>query len=82
MPNPLLEHYLAAPDGFDEMLDAARVPRAHWRALLANLEHEAPDVMRQRVEMVQRQVRENGVTYNALAEAGGNRPSRSISCLP
>jgi uncharacterized circularly permuted ATP-grasp superfamily protein len=64
MPNQLLAHYLAAPDGFDEMLDAAKVPRAHWRAMLANLEHEAPDMMRQRCEMVQRQVRENGVTYN------------------
>ena len=46
--NPLLAQYLAAPDGFDEMLDAARVPRAHWRAVLAGLEHDAVELMRQR----------------------------------
>ena len=66
MPTPtsdqLLAQYRAAPDGFDEMLDADKAPRAHWRAMLANLEHEAPELMRQRYEMVQRQVRENGVT--------------------
>mgnify|MGYP003297885153 CR=1 FL=1 len=71
MPNQLLANYLAAPDGFDEMLDAAKVPRAHWRAMLDNLEHAAPDMMRQRFEMVQRQVRENGVTYNVTADADG-----------
>jgi uncharacterized circularly permuted ATP-grasp superfamily protein/uncharacterized alpha-E superfamily protein len=82
MSNPLLAHYLAAPDGFDEMLDAAKAPRAHWRALLANLEHEAPDVMRLRTEMVQRQVRENGVTYNVLADADGKQRQWDLNVLP
>ena len=82
MPNQLLAQYLAAPDGFDEMLDAAKVPRAHWRAMLANLEHEAPDMMRQRVEMVQRQVRENGVTYNVPADADGKQRPWDLNVLP
>jgi len=82
MPNPLLAHYLAAPDGFDEMLDAARVPRAHWRAMLANLEHEAPDMMRQRRETVQRQVRENGVTYNVQADVEGKQRPWDLNPLP
>jgi uncharacterized circularly permuted ATP-grasp superfamily protein/uncharacterized alpha-E superfamily protein len=82
MLNQLLAHYLAAPDGFDEMLDAARVPRAHWRALLDNLEHEAPDMMWQRREMVQRQVRENGVTYNVLADPDGKQRSWDLNVLP
>lgn len=82
MPNQLLTHYLAAPDGFDEMLDAARVPRAHWRAMLANLEHEAPDMMRQRQDMVQRQVRENGVTYNVPADADGRQRPWDLNVLP
>jgi uncharacterized circularly permuted ATP-grasp superfamily protein/uncharacterized alpha-E superfamily protein len=80
--NPLLAHYLAAPDGFDEMLDAARVPRAHWRAVLAGLEHDAVELMRQRTEMVQHQVRENGVTYNALAEAEGRQRAWELNVLP
>ena len=82
MPNQLLTHYLAAPDGFDEMLDAARVPRAHWRALLDNLRHEAPDMMRQRSEMVQRQVRENGVTYNVPADSDGRQRPWDLNALP
>jgi uncharacterized circularly permuted ATP-grasp superfamily protein/uncharacterized alpha-E superfamily protein len=87
MPNPLpahplLAHYVVAPDGFDEMLDAARVPRAHWRAVLASLEHEAPELMRQRMEMVQHQVRENGVTYNILAEAEGLQRAWELNVLP
>ncbi len=82
MSTPLFAHYLAAPDGFDEMLDAARVPREHWRAMLANLAHEAPDMMRQRVEMVQRQVRENGVTYNVPADADGKQRPWDLNVLP
>ena len=82
MPSPLLAHYLAAPDSFDEMLDAAKVPRAHWRAMLANLAHEAPGMMRQRNEMVQRQVRENGVTYNVPADRDGRQRPWDLNALP
>ena len=82
MPNQLLAHYLAAPDGFDEMLGADKAPRAHWRAMLANLEHEAPDMMRQRFEMVARQVRENGVSYNVLADAGTRPRKWDLNVLP
>ncbi|MES2756971.1 MAG: circularly permuted type 2 ATP-grasp protein [Pseudomonadota bacterium] len=82
MPNQLLANYLAAADGFDEMLDAAKLPRPHWRAMLANLEHEAPDTMRQRFESVQRQVRENGVTYNVTADADGTQRPWDLNVLP
>ncbi|HEX8606627.1 MAG TPA: circularly permuted type 2 ATP-grasp protein, partial [Pseudoduganella sp.] len=82
MSNQLLAPYHAAPDSFDEMLDAAGMPRAHWRAMLANLEHEAPDMMRQRLEMVQRQVRENGVTYNVPADADGRERPWDLNVLP
>jgi uncharacterized circularly permuted ATP-grasp superfamily protein/uncharacterized alpha-E superfamily protein len=87
MQNQLLSHsllaqYGAAPDSFDELLDAARVPRAHWRAVLASLEHETPDLMRQRLEMVQHQVRENGVTYDLLAGAEGRQRAWELNVLP
>lgn len=82
MLNRLLDHYRAVPDGFDEMLDAAGRPRAHWRALLANLENEAPDAMRRRREAVQRQVRENGITYNVQADAGGRQRPWDLNPLP
>jgi uncharacterized circularly permuted ATP-grasp superfamily protein/uncharacterized alpha-E superfamily protein len=80
--DPLFAHYSAAPDGFDEMLDAARTPRAHWRALLDNLAHEAPDMMGQRLGMVQRQVRENGVVYNVPGDADGKGRPWDLNVLP
>ena len=82
VPNHLLDNYRAASDGFDEMLDEAKLPRAHWRAMLAHLEHEAPDMMRQRFDMVQRQVRENGITYNVSAEADGKQRPWDLNVLP
>jgi len=82
MQNPLLAHYLPAPGSFDEMLDAAGMPRAHWRALLSSLEQETPGLMRQRREMVEHQVRENGVTYNVLAEAEGRQRAWALNVLP
>jgi uncharacterized circularly permuted ATP-grasp superfamily protein/uncharacterized alpha-E superfamily protein len=82
MPNRLLDHYLAAPGGFDEMLDAARAPRAHWRAMLAHLEHEAPGMMAQRLGMVQRQVRDNGVNLNMLGDAERKQRPWHLNVLP
>lgn len=82
MPDPLLASYLAAPDGFDELLDANGAPRPHWRALLASLEHEAPGMMRQRLDMVQRQVRENGISYNVPADADGRQRPWDLNVLP
>lgn len=82
MSSPLFAPYLATPDSFDEMMDAAGSPRPHWRAMLANLEQEAPDMMRQRADMVQRQIRENGVTYNVPADRDGRQRPWDLNALP
>ncbi|MDB5959152.1 MAG: molybdopterin oxidoreductase, partial [Massilia sp.] len=80
--SPLTASYHAAPDSFDEMLDADQAPRAHWRAMLADLEQQAPDAMRQRYRTVQRQVRENGVTYNVPAEFEARQRPWDLNVLP
>ena len=82
MLNQLLAGYPASPDSFDEMLDASGQPRAHWRTLLDSLAHEAPDVMRKRTESVQRQVRENGVTYNVYNDEKGIQRPWDLNVLP
>ena len=64
------------------MLDAANQPRAHWRAMLESLAGESPDMMRQRLEMVQREVRENGVTYNVYTDAKGMQRPWDLNVLP
>jgi uncharacterized circularly permuted ATP-grasp superfamily protein/uncharacterized alpha-E superfamily protein len=82
MLSQLLAAYPAVPDSFDEMLDDANQPRAHWRTMLDSLAVEAPDMMRQRLETVQRQVRENGVTYNVYADAEGMARPWDLNVLP
>jgi len=77
-----LENYPVADGSYDEMLDASRQPRPHWRTVLEHLAAEPPDSMRQRVESVQRQVRENGVTYNVYEDAKGAQRPWDLNVLP
>lgn len=82
MSSQLLANYPVAQGSFDEMLDITHQPRAHWRILLDSLSAEPPDMMRQRIETVQRQVRENGVTYNVYADAKGMQRPWDLNALP
>lgn len=82
MLNELFGAYPLAPDCHDEMLDATRQPRAHWRAFLERLAAEGPEIMRERSEAVQRQVRENGVTYNVYADPKGMQRPWELNVLP
>ena len=82
MLNHLLAGYPASPDSFDEMLDTSGQLRPHWRMFLDSLAHEAPDVMRKRTESVQRQVRENGVTYNVYTDDKGVQRPWDLNVLP
>ncbi len=82
--NSIVDFYPVAQDRYDELLlgESAdefglpeRTPRAHWESLLAELRAAPAGTMRDRVQMVQRQVRENGVTYNVYADPqGADRP--------
>lgn len=78
----LLANYPAASGNYDEMLDSSNQPRAHWRTVLEHLATEAPDLMRQRLESVQRQVRENGVTYNVYDDSRGAQRPWDLNVLP
>ena len=82
MLSQLLADYSVAAGSYDEMLDAAVQPRPHWRSLLESLARESPQVMRQRLEMVQREVRENGVTYNVYTDAKGIKRPWDLNVLP
>ena len=75
MPRELLAAYPPATARYDEMLAAAQTPRAHWQRMFEQLAATSPEAMRERVQWVQRQVRENGVTYNVYADPeGADRP--------
>ena len=75
MPRELLAHYRLTPGRYDEVFEAGAGPRPHWQALFERLIASTPDAMGQRLQSVQSQLRENGVTYNIYADPlGGDRP--------
>ncbi len=82
MQNPLLESYPQPEGNYDELFDSSGQPRPHWRTVLDHLEAEPAELMRQRVESVQRQVRENGVTYNVYDDSKGALRPWDLNVLP
>ena len=60
MPRELLAAYPPATARYDEMFEALHTPRPHWQKMLEQLSATAPEAMRESVQWVQRQVRENG----------------------
>ena len=87
MINSLLDHYPAAQSRYDEMFEdslfkESLAPRPHWRALLQQLLNEPPELMQQRLESVQKQVRENGVTYNVYGDPEGMQRPWDLNVLP
>jgi uncharacterized circularly permuted ATP-grasp superfamily protein/uncharacterized alpha-E superfamily protein len=85
MMRELLANYPPATARYDEMLggsQGSQVPRAHWQPLFELLAAASPEVLRERVQWVQRQVRENGVTYNVYADSEGADRPWELDMLP
>ncbi len=78
----LLADYRAAPNSFDELLDGNGQPREHWRLLLNSLATEPPQSIQQRLDAVESQIRENGVTYNVYGDAKGMQRPWDLNLLP
>jgi uncharacterized circularly permuted ATP-grasp superfamily protein/uncharacterized alpha-E superfamily protein len=78
----LLEHYPPASDRYDELLAEPLEPREHWRTMLDSLGGAAAESMRERLQSVQDQVRENGVTYNVYADPRGADRPWELDLLP
>jgi uncharacterized circularly permuted ATP-grasp superfamily protein/uncharacterized alpha-E superfamily protein len=75
MPDSIYKAYATADDRYDEMFVARGEVRPHWQAMLEALRTASPAVMQHRVRKVERDVRENGVTYNVYADPQGlDRP--------
>ncbi|MCB1963492.1 MAG: circularly permuted type 2 ATP-grasp protein [Rhodocyclaceae bacterium] len=75
MPPPLFSNYSRPSDRYDEMLDAHGTVRPHWHTLLQHLKASSPAAMRQRVEVTDRSIAENGIAYNVYGDPDGlDRP--------
>ena len=71
----LLAAYAVPDTRFDEMLASAGVPRPHWDAFLRALAaREGPEIG-DTLSLMEREIRENGITYNVYADPmGADRP--------
>jgi uncharacterized circularly permuted ATP-grasp superfamily protein/uncharacterized alpha-E superfamily protein len=82
MQKQLLENYPPAEWRYDELLAEAQLPRPHWNRLFETLVGSAAQQMRERIASVDRQVRENGITYNVYADAKGLDRPWELDLLP
>src|SRR5258706_2633491 len=84
----LISSYTPASARYDEMLAAAQMPhgpykpRAHWHSLFEQLAATPPETLRERLQWVRREVRENGVTYNVYADPEGADRPWELDMLP
>jgi uncharacterized circularly permuted ATP-grasp superfamily protein/uncharacterized alpha-E superfamily protein len=67
---------------YNEMLDAHGMVRPHWKRLLQVIKGSSQTQMQQRQRLIQRQIRENGVTYNVYADPQGVDRLWQLDLLP
>jgi uncharacterized circularly permuted ATP-grasp superfamily protein/uncharacterized alpha-E superfamily protein len=82
MSRDLLADYPQDEGRHDEMFAAPLEPRAHWQPILQQLADEPAERMRERLQTVQRRIRENGVTYNVYADPKGADRPWELDLLP
>lgn len=71
----LLADYAVPSSRYDELLAAPGLPRAHWDAFARALAARGSLEIGDSLAMVEREVRENGITYNVYADPkGADRP--------
>ena len=71
----LLDAYAVHEGRYDEMLVAAGVPRPHWDAFLRALAVRQGKDIGDTLSLMEREIRENGITYNVYADPkGADRP--------
>ncbi|WP_119152892.1 circularly permuted type 2 ATP-grasp protein [Caldimonas tepidiphila] len=75
MPDSLLAGYGLSPTRYDELCAAPGELRPHWRGFLHEFAARGAAQLGERMALVEREVRENGITYNVYADPlGADRP--------
>ncbi|OYT99496.1 MAG: molybdopterin oxidoreductase [Burkholderiales bacterium PBB1] len=71
----LLSGYAAVEGRYDELLSAPGAPRPHWDAFLRSLAAREGSEVSETLALMEREIRENGITYNVYADPkGADRP--------
>ncbi len=75
MLNRLLSGYTSVEGRYDELLSAPGEPRPHWDAFLRSLAGREGIEVSETLSLMEREIRENGITYNVYADPkGADRP--------
>lgn len=78
----LLDDLHATPGRHHELLAADGSVREHWRSFAQALDGMTPVQMQQRMDLVNRQVKENGVTYNIYGDRQGPDRAWRVGAVP
>lgn len=71
----LLSGYSAQEGRYDELLAAPHLPRAHWDAFVRSLASREGAEIGDTLALMEREIREHGITYNVYADPkGADRP--------
>ncbi len=78
----LIQDYAPLPGIYDEMLDADRAVRPHWRAFLASLAAMGPEEVGRRFAAADRNLRDSGVFYRVYDDPAGTERVWPLSHIP
>lgn len=82
MPDKLLNDYAVPADRYDEMLAAPGEPRPHWDAFVHALARRQAADVGDTLALMEREVREHGITYNVYADPKGADRVWQVDPLP
>ena len=78
----LLAGYAARSGRYDELLAGPQLPRAHWDAFLQALADRGARGLSDTLALTEREVHENGITYNVYADPKGMDRPWQVDPLP
>jgi uncharacterized circularly permuted ATP-grasp superfamily protein/uncharacterized alpha-E superfamily protein len=78
----LLAGYSAQPGRYDELLAGPASPRPHWQTFLSSLAERAGAGVGDTLSLMEREIRENGITYNVYADPKGVDRPWEVDPLP
>jgi len=78
----LLAGYAATPGRYDELLAGPRAPRPHWDAFLRALAARGAGGLGDTLSLMEREIHENGITYNVYADPKGMDRPWEVDPLP
>ena len=78
----LLKDYSVPSGRYDELLAAPDAPRPHWEAFMRSLATRRPAEVSDTLQLLEREIRENGITYNVYADPRGADRAWQVDPLP